>query len=91
MEQWESDLIAKLSKPASVVKTITTDEEKDVLEGLARELTTENERHQLTGCKRLATENERLVSKLERVAAILADAHIIHNTPNAKRLWIDGN
>jgi hypothetical protein len=83
MEQWESDLIAKLSKPASVVKTITTDEEKDVLEGLARELTTENER--------LVTENERLVSKLERVAAILADAHIIHNTSNAKRLWIDGN
>ena len=76
MEQWESDLIAKLSKPASVVKTITTDEEKDVLEELTRELT---------------TENERLVSKLERVAAILADAHIFHNTPNAKRLWIDGN
>ena len=76
MEQWECDLIAKLSKPASVVKTITTDEEKDVLEELTRELT---------------TENERLVSKLERVAAILADAHIIHNTPNAKRLWIDGN
>jgi hypothetical protein len=37
----------------------------------------------------LEKDNERMRDKLERVADILAGAGIIHNTPTAKRLWID--
>ena len=37
----------------------------------------------------LTEENERLTAKLERVADIMADAGIIHNTPQAKREWVE--
>ena len=31
-----------------------------------------------------------LLNKLERVADIMAEAGIIHNTPSAKRQWVEG-
>jgi hypothetical protein len=39
----------------------------------------------------LDEENGRLVEKLSRVADILADKGIIHNTPACKYNWINGN
>ena len=37
----------------------------------------------------IEAQQDRMFSKLERVADILADSGVIHNTPYSKRQWVD--
>jgi len=60
------------------------EEGEPIMEKWEQDLAAANER-----LDDLTEENERLTAKLERVADIMADAGIIHNTPQAKREWVE--